>query len=281
MTPPVRAESVKAEGDVHPLTALLLQNVKAKSAMGWMPGLACELSLDEVARMRAAYLGLLAEVDHQLGRVIDLLQKTSQLDRTLVVLTSDHGEQLGDHHLVAKRGYFPQSYHVPCIVVDPRPQADFTRGHVVEHFTENVDILPTIMDWMGQDIPRQCDGRSLMPFIEGRPPLVWREEAHWEFDFRDLVNHEAAERLGIPRDECSLSVICSHEYAYVHFAALQPLLFDLKNDPHWLSNVADDSAYRDVALMMARKMLNWRLSHADRTTTGWAIGKGGLRHWNA
>ena len=55
------------------------------------------------------------------------------------------------------------------------------------------------------------------------------------------------------------------DHAYVHFAALPPLLFDLRRDPAWLVNKADDPGSRDVALDMARRMLDWRLGHADRT----------------
>jgi arylsulfatase A-like enzyme len=279
--PPVRAASAGAEAAVHPLTSLLLDTMQVKSAMHWMPGLARDMSLADVARMRAAYFGLLAEVDHHVGRVMQLLEETGQLDRTLIVLTSDHGEQLGDHHLVAKRGYFPQSFHVPCIVADPRPAADATRGTQVQSFTENVDILPTLMDWLGAPVPRQCNGRSLLPFVRGEPPADWRTEAHWEYDFRDLAGGLAHERLGIARDDCSLAVLRGEHHAYVHCAALPPLLFDLRNDPHWLHNVADDPAHAGAALQMARRMLDWRLSQADRTTTGWAISPQGLRAFDA
>jgi arylsulfatase A-like enzyme len=278
---PVRAGSAEAEAAVHPLTRLILDTMKVKSAMYWMPGLARELELADVARMRAAYLGLLAEVDHHLGRILDLLERSGQLERTLIVLTSDHGEQLGDHHLVAKRGYFPQSYHVPCIVVDPRPEADATRGTQVQAFTENVDILPTVLDWLGQARPRPCNGRSLLPFTRGHTPAGWRTEAHWEYDFRDLAGGLAHERLGIARDDCSLAVLRSGQAAYVHCAALPPLLFDLQRDPHWLHDVSGDPAYRELALHMARRMLDWRLSEADRTLTGYAISDEGLRHFDA
>lgn len=280
-TPPVRAANAEAEAAVHPLTRLILDTMKVKSAMHWMPGLARDLPLADVARMRAAYFGLIAEVDHHLGRVMDLLESTGQLERTLIVLTSDHGEQLGDHHLVAKRGYFPQSYHVPCIVVDPRREADTTRGTQVQAFTENVDLLPTILDWLGQPRPRPCNGRSLLPFTHGKHPADWRREAHWEYDFRDLAGGLAHERLGIARDDCSLAVLRDEEFAYVHFAALPPLLFDLKTDPHWLHNVADDPSYREPALRMARRMLDWRLSQADRSLTGYAISDAGLLRFDA
>lgn len=281
MSPPVRAANAEAEAAVHPLTRLILDTMKVKSAMAWMPGLARDMSLADVARMRAAYLGLLAEVDHHVGRVLDLLQASGQLERTLIVLTSDHGEQLGDHHLVAKRGYFPQSYHVPCIVVDPRPAADATRGSQVDAFTENVDLLPTLMDWLGAPVPRQCNGCSLLPFTRGEDPANWRLEAHWEYDFRDLAGGEAHTRLGIARDDCSLAVLRGERYAYVHFAALPPLLFDLQADPHWLHNVADHPDHRDAALRCARRMLDWRLSQADRSLTGYAISASGLRQFDA
>ncbi len=262
---PSRAASKEAEAAVHPLVRLLLDTMKATSGLPGLPGLACDLADADLSAMRAAYLGLVGEVDMQLGRVIGLLEETGQLDRTLVVLTSDHGEQLGDHYLLSKRGYFPQSYHVPCIIVDPRPAADATRGQEVRAFTENIDLLPTLLDWLGEPAPRQCNGRSLLPFVHGAPPRQWRTEAHWEYDFGDVAGGRAAERLGIARHQCNLVVQCSEAFAYVHFAALPPLLFDLERDPHWLVNVADAPGYRDAALDQARRLLSWRMSHADFT----------------
>jgi len=274
--PPARGASVEAEAAVHPLTRMLLSTIKAKTAVRYMDGLASEVPLAQTAKMRAAYFGLLAEVDHHVGRVVDLLRETGQLDDTLIVLTSDHGEQLGDHYLVAKRGYFPQSYHIPCIVVDPRAAADGTRGRKVREFTENIDVLPTILDWLGEPVPRQCDGASLLPFVRGEGPARWRDAAHWEYDFRDTAGGKAHEILGIDRDDCSLAAMLDDDYAYVHFAGLEPLLFDLGSDPGWLVNVAEHPAHREASLRYARRMLSWRLRHADRTLTGYGISKKGL-----
>jgi len=64
----------------------------------------------------------------------------------------------------------------------------------------------------------------------------------------------------------------------INFAGLAPLLFDERRDPDWLHNVAEDPAYRDAALRLARRMLDWRLRHADRTLTGFSISSNGLRH---
>lgn len=273
---PVQAATLADEKNVHPLTRLLLETVKAKSGVQYMDGLAADVSVEDWCKMRAAYYGLCSEVDDHLGRVFQLLRDTGQDERTLIILTSDHGEQLGDHHLVNKRGYFPQSYHIPCIVRDPRRAADATRGKQFDVFTENVDVLPTILEWLGRPVAHQCDGRSLLPWLHAAAPADWRKEARWEYDFRDMAGRKAAERLGIDPDATSLAVLRDEAFAYVHFAQLPPLLFDLKRDPHWTRNVADDPAYAGAALQYARRMLGWRLRHADRTLTGLAISDNGL-----
>jgi arylsulfatase A-like enzyme len=273
---PVQADTLDSEKNAHPLTHLLLDTIKARSGVHYMEGLAAGLTVEDWCKMRAAYYGLCSEVDHHLGRVFRLLRDSGQDERTLIILTSDHGEQLGDHHLVNKRGYFPQSYHIPCIVRDPRPAADAARGRKISAFTENIDVLPTILDWLGREPSHQFDGRSLMPFVHGGEPLNWRREAHWEYDFRDMAGGLAAQRLAINPDSTSLAVVRDESFAYVHFAELPPLLFDLARDPHWMRNVAEDPAYAPASLRYARLMLDWRLRHADRTLTGLSISSKGL-----
>ena len=74
----------------------------------------------EIRQMRAAYYGLIAEVDAHIGRIVDYLKATGQYDRTLIVFTSDHAEMLGEHYLWGKEFYFDQSFHLPLIIRDPR-----------------------------------------------------------------------------------------------------------------------------------------------------------------
>ena len=118
----------------------------------------------------------------QLGRVMDTLIELGMWDDTVVVVTADHGEQLGDQGTIGKGGFFESSYHVPCIVRDPRhPEG---HGSAVDVFTENIDILPTICEAMGLEVPAQCDGLPLTPFLRGERPPWWRDVAHWEYDWR-------------------------------------------------------------------------------------------------
>jgi arylsulfatase A-like enzyme len=146
----------------------------------------------KTARLKASYFGLMTEVDHNLGRLFSYLKQAGHWENTLIIFTSDHGEQIGDHWLIGKMGYFDASYHIPLIIREPG--ADQTRGAVVDAFTENIDIMPTMLDWLGHDIPVQCDGHSLLPFTDNaQTPSSWRDAAHWEFDFRDVVNGEPME----------------------------------------------------------------------------------------
>jgi arylsulfatase A-like enzyme len=162
------------------------------------------------------------------------------------------------------------------IVRDPRAEANTTRGTIVERFTETIDTMPTILEWLDLDVPRQCDGRSLLPFCEGAPPADWRTEVHYEFDFRDLHYSKPESALGVAMDQCALAVVQDENFKYVHFAALPPLFFDLKKDPGQFVNRAGDPAYAARMGEYAAKMLTWRLGFAERTLTGYRATPEGL-----
>ncbi|GMV61277.1 MAG: sulfatase [Parvibaculum sp.] len=221
----------------------------------------------KLRRLKAVYYGLMSEVDEALGRVFAFLKETGRWDNTLIVFTSDHGEQMGDHWLIGKCGYFDASYRIPLIIRDPRKAADGARGTRVTRFTENVDIMPTMLDLIGAEIPVQCDGASLRPFLEGREPTTWRSEAHWEFDFRDPADDSAEKRLGLTMHQCTMNVIRDEKFKYVHFTKLPPLLFDLEKDPDEFVNRANDPEYLPVMLDYAQRLLSWRMNHDEQTLT--------------
>ncbi|QJC57942.1 Multifunctional alkaline phosphatase superfamily protein [Polaromonas vacuolata] len=275
---PVRAASAELEAAQHPVLDFYLRNTPREKFFQNGQGAASEMSDAEVRQLRATYYGLMSEIDDQLGRVFDYLKQTGQWDNTLIVFTSDHGEQLGDHHLLGKVGYFDESFHIPMVVRDPSAAADATRGTLVSAFTETIDTMPTILKWLGQEVPRSCDGESLLPFVHhGATPVDWREEVHYEYDFRNIFYSKPEEFLGLKMDQCALAVVQDKAYKYVHFAALAPLFFDLKKDPEQLHNQADNPHYATLILQYAQKMLNWRLSHAERTLTGFAASPEGLQ----
>jgi arylsulfatase A-like enzyme len=207
--------------------------------------------------------------------VFAFLEETGQWDDTMILFTSDHAEQLGDHYLLGKIAYYDQSYRIPLVIKDParKDQA----GRIETAFTESVDVMPTIVDWLGGTPPRACDGRSLLPLVAGEKPADWRTELHYEFDFRDIFYSEAESALGVKMDEACLCVVQDADYKYVHFASLPPLFFDLRRDPDQFVNLAADPAYATRVLAYAQKALSWRLAHAERTLTHYRSSNQGLQ----
>ena len=255
--PPPRRDTLELEAEQHPWLGFQLARGIARSPR----------NLKKLNRLRAVYYGLMSEVDEQLGRLFAHLKHERLWNETLIVFTSDHGEELGAHWLLGKAGYFDGSYAVPCIIRDPRTTADAARGKRIEAFTEHVDIMPTLLNAIDAPIPRQCDGRSLVPFLSHGSPPNWRTEAHWEFDFRDASDDAAERALVLTLDECNLSVVRSERFKYVHFANLPPLFFDRATDPHEFNNLANDEAYAPFILQYAQKLLSWRQAHDDKTLT--------------
>lgn len=257
-----RAANATSESGVHPYLAWLLAQQRHVAQMP-------DAHLHQI---RATYWGLIAEVDHHIGRLIAWLKQNGEYDRTLIVFSCDHGEMLGDHWLLGKDGYFDQTYHIPLVVRLPGGVA----GRTVDEFSESIDLVPTICSVLDRSIPAQCVGRSLLPWLAGETPTRWRQEVFFEFDFRDVVGAAPERALGVGLDQCCLSVVRDRRSKYVHFAALPPLFFDLEDDPDELSNRANDKDYAARVLEYARRMLSWRLETAERTLTGMQLTPVGL-----
>lgn len=225
------------------------------------------MRLDEAGHraMRAVYYGLMSEVDHHVGRIVSALKENGDYDDTLIVVTSDHAEMLGDHWLWGKGGWFDGAYRLPLMIRDPRRAA--SAGRHVGVFTESIDIAPTILSWLGLPVPHMWDGRRLDAFLAGEQPQKWRDGVFWEFDFREPVKKTAETALGLASEQCVLNVWRDERYKYVHFAGLDPLLFNLAADPDEFDNRAGDPAMQGVVGAYAARLLDHRMVHADRTLT--------------
>ena len=258
----VRAQSHELEAAVHPYIAFQLNGLNKAKFVPGPSGPVRDWGSRDYETLRAIYFGMITEVDTQLGRIFAALRRTGHWDNTVVILTSDHGEMMGDHWSLGKGGYHDASYRIPLIVRDPTRNK---RGIRVNRFTEASDVFPTLLDMMAQEPTNGLDGRSLLPLIDGKKPDGWRDEVHWEFDFRGVTKRTAERELGLESTECNMAVIRSRQLKYVHFGALPPLLFDLENDPGELDNVVDHPDYLQARIGMAEKLLSWRSGHLDQT----------------
>ena len=212
--------------------------------------------------MRAQYFGMISEVDDQLGRVWDALRDARRSGTTRWSSSPPTtASSSATTACMQKLGYFeselPHRRHRPRSAPRRRP-----RRRSSTRFTENVDLFPTLCDAIGVDVPAQCDGVPLTPFLRGEEPPWWRDAAHWEYDWRDAL-HRRRRRTsgrGIGGSSASTSPCgATPTAAYVQFGDGSWLCFDLAADPTWRTAI-DDPA---VVLPLAQEMLTWR--HATPT----------------
>lgn len=238
-----------------------------------IPASAAPTDRDEMCRLRAQYYGMISEIDYQLGRVVRSIEERGEWDDTLVVITSDHGEQLGDHGLIEKLGFFPQSYHIIGLWRDPR---DPHAGATIHNFSENVDLLPTLCDALGVEQPVQCDGRSLLTLLDGSAS-EWRTAAHYEWDYRSIWINDHTRRW--PGDRTlsrqNIAVSVGDDIAYVQFGDGSFRCFDLTADPTWRTECVDASR----VLAAAQEQLTWRQEHLARDMTDMLLGPNRLGRW--
>ncbi len=272
--PPRRRPTWQQEAAQHPLLAELLATTRQRDYFRTGDGRAADIGARDIAQLRATYYGMIGEVDAQLGRLIAYLKESGQYDETLFVFSSDHGEMLGDHYLLGKSGYFAEAYHIPLVIRMPGGAGG---GRTVDRFTESIDLVPTILEAMGEPIPVQCDGSSLMPLVRGETVARWRDGVVFEFDFRNAGSSEGfRQRHGLRLDQCCLASFRDTRFQYVHFPALPPLLFDLAADPWCFDNVAGQSGYATVERDYAQRLLSWRMEASERVLTGLRATKAGI-----
>ncbi|MBB3594632.1 arylsulfatase A-like enzyme [Rhizobium sp. BK529] len=256
-----RAADCETERQSHPYLAYAMPRVGKGSFIHGAEGPLSEWNAADFDAIRSIYYGMIAEVDDQLGRIWQALKDVSEWNNTIIVFTSDHAEMAGDHWTLGKGGYFDGGYHIPLVIRDPGAAS---AGGTVQNFTSAADVFPTLCDRLGIRPANGIDGRSLTSFLDGKVQ-AWRDEAFWEFDFRDIADGEAEQHFGLRSNELNLAVIRDERFKYVHFAALPALLFDLVNDPMELRNLADDPAYASVRLGYAERLLSLRARHLDQT----------------
>ena len=213
------------------------------------------------AMMRALYLALANEVDNHFGRIIAHLKATGQYENTVIIVTADHGEMLGDHHGWGKMHYFDAAFRIPLII---RVPGRGTAGTHLSAPTESIDITPTILDLLELSIPDSMDGRSLIPLMDGQLPDDWRRFTISELDFGDPVTPTPWQTaLGLKSDQCNLSVLRDERHTLVQFGGgLPPILFDHHGDGE-TRNIADDPSALPTRLALTEAMLAHRMTHAD------------------
>jgi len=211
-----------------------------------------------------AYMGLIKQIDDHLGRLFDWLDEAGKTDETMIVFTSDHGDYLGDHWLGEKELFHDVSIRVPLIIMDPRAQADATRGTATDALVEAIDLVPTFLDAAGAPpAPHRLEGRSLMPLLHGPTPDDWRDAVFSEIDY---AFYAARETLDVGPSDARGYMIRTSKWKYVHFKGYPPQLFDLENDPDEFVDLGRDPAFQQIRHQMHARLTDRLLDRKNRVT---------------
>jgi arylsulfatase A-like enzyme len=222
-------------------------------------------SRDEVRQtVIPIYMGLIAQLDHHIGRVIHALEARNLRQNTLIVFTSDHGDYLGDHWLGEKDLYHESAIRIPLIVNDPSSSADHSRGTASDAFVESVDLVPTLVETAGGEPSQErLEGRSLLPLIhQSRDDTGWRDYVVSEIDYGDRGPRSL---LDVHPYQCHAWVIRTDHWKYVLHEPFRPQLFNLKDDPGEFIDLGDDPAYEKERAQLHERLFAWQRRLKTRT----------------
>lgn len=194
------------------------------------------LSEEEIIRARRAYLANVSYFDSKIGQIMQTLEEIGEMENTIVVVTADHGDMLGERGLWYKMNFFEHSARVPLIMAGPG---------VVQGTASNacslIDLLPTFIDIAGSGpeiFGESVDGRSLMPLARGGTDSV--DEAIGEY---------CAEMTPYP-----VFMIRRGPLKYIHCDPDPPQLYNVLEDPLEQTNLANDPAHSDIAASFAEEV---------------------------
>ena len=184
-----------------------------------------------IQNARHAYYGMVSYFDSKVGELLAELQRLSLAENTVILVTSDHGEMLGEHGMWFKRTYFEPSARVPLIFVG---SDQILGGRRVEQTVSLVDLLPTFLELARledrHDLEAELDGDSLCGLLGGQS-RPWKDHALTEYYSEGVCQ--------------PMRAVVSERLKYVYVHEESPQLFDLAKDPNEQSNCIADPAYRD------------------------------------
>ena len=215
-------------------------------------------------RVIPAYMGLITQIDDEVGRLMDYLDRSGRARDTMVVFTSDHGDYLGDHWLGEKELFHEQSVRIPLIILDPTHEADETRGTVCDALVEAIDLLPTFVEIAGGDVPDHIlEGHSLLPFLHDKNATPVRDVVISEYDY---ATRKARHVLNKDIDDCRLQMIFDGRYKMVAASGYRPMLWDLDTDPHEFHDLGGAEQMQPLIDKMFRRLWEWSSAHHNRVT---------------
>lgn len=193
------------------------------------------------------YLRTIACIDDNVGRMLDWLDANGLTDDTIVIYTSDQGFFLGEHGWFDKRFMYEESLQMPFLVRYP---AGIAAGSVGRQIATNVDFAPTFLDYAGAPVPSYMQGVSLRPVLEGQAGGDWQDVAYHRYWMNMDDIHNAYAHYGVRSDRYKLIYWYAEGLGQLGAndgdASPEWELFDCREDPKELRNLAGDPSHADV-----------------------------------
>ena len=226
--------------------------------------------LDEETYKRTAYQRYLKKylrtvrgVDDGVGRLISFLEEDGELDNTVILYTSDQGFMLGEHDYIDKRWMYEESLRIPLIVRYPGVVAARSRNDAL---VNNTDLAPTLLELAGATPPDFMQGRSLVPFLNGRQVKDWRQATYYRY-WMNYAHHDVPAHYGIRTKDFKLIFFYGLPLDAPGARAVPTTpgweLYDLRKDPRELRNVHGDVAYRDTFEHLRSELLRLKVEIGD------------------
>jgi choline-sulfatase len=212
---------------------------------------------------RAAYWAMCDLLDQQVGRMIQALRDTGQMENTIVIYMSDHGEMLGDHGIYLKGPYFYEpAVRVPLIISLP---GTIPGGRRSQALVELADLAPTLLELAGLDRAPGMQAKSLWSLLTGKSDQhTHRDDVYCEY-YNALTSHR--------EPAAHATMIRTHLHKLVRFhGAGQGELYDLEADPLETHNLWDETEYRPLRAEMAERLLDrmaWTVDPLPVREGGW------------
>ena len=193
-----------------------------------------------VREVIAMYYAVISHMDQQIGRIVQSLKDTKQLENTIVIFASDHGLGVGSHGLRGKQSMYEHTIGVPLIIQGPGIPKGARRN--AQCYLR--DLFPTMCELTGIKIPKTVEGKSLASILSGKEKSVYDEIYGY---FRDKQR-----------------MIRTDRWKLVHYPHLEKYqLFDIASDPDELKNVIEEAELQQVAMALKTKLKQWQAKVDD------------------
>lgn len=209
---------------------------------------------DDWRRYRNAYYRLIETVDAEIGKIMKELDNQQLWDNTVIIFTSDHGDGCGAHQWNQKTALYEEVINVPFIVCLPQGK---NAGKVLPQLINNgVDLMPSICDWAGIDVPQGRNGISFRTLVEKGNEL----EAHRPYVVTETNFAQTAGTLGW--------MVRTDRYKYILYdtGRNREQLYDMENDRGEMRNLAIEKKYKDTVKKHRRMLNEWMEKHPSKAT---------------